>query len=121
VSDTGNNQQANVLDLSGDTITPQTARPLASRPYDPAQDREQARGRIAFHLLYLLSFIVVGSFVLLALSFFVHWGKTGTQVDVTAISNALKSLIELLFTPIIGLVGAATGFYFGEKSGKGQL
>ena len=30
--------------------------------------------------------------------------------------EALKSLLEIIFAPIVGLVGAVTGFYFGEKS-----
>ena len=30
--------------------------------------------------------------------------------------EALKSLLALIFAPIVGLVGAVTGFYFGEKS-----
>jgi hypothetical protein len=30
--------------------------------------------------------------------------------------ETLKSLLEIIFAPIVGLVGAVTGFYFGEKS-----
>ena len=30
--------------------------------------------------------------------------------------DALKALLEIIFAPIVGLVGAVTGFYFGEKS-----
>ena len=30
--------------------------------------------------------------------------------------DALKALLEITFGPIVALVGAVTGFYFGEKS-----
>lgn len=30
--------------------------------------------------------------------------------------DALKSVLEITFGPVVGLVGAATGFYFGAKS-----
>lgn len=30
--------------------------------------------------------------------------------------TALRVLVELILTPLVGLVGAVTGFYFGEKS-----
>jgi hypothetical protein len=29
--------------------------------------------------------------------------------------EALKSVLTLIFAPVVGLVGAVTGFYFGEK------
>ena len=65
------------------------------------QQREALRGRIAAWLLAILGFIVVGSFV----SLWFGWGETA----------ALTDLLTLLFAPMIGLVGAVTGFYYGEK------
>lgn len=32
--------------------------------------------------------------------------------------EAVKVVVQLLLTPLVGLVGAVAGFYFGEKSGK---
>jgi hypothetical protein len=39
--------------------------------------------------------------------------------DATNNLVALKTVLETLLTPLVGLVGAVTGFYFGDKSGKG--
>lgn len=107
-----------LFDLSGEI--PTVMHPTAeTAPYDATRDREQARGQIAFYLLNLLAFIIIGSFCLVGLAFMVHWGKTGGPVDIAQLTASIKQLLELMLTPIIGLVGAATGFYFGEKSAKG--
>jgi hypothetical protein len=34
--------------------------------------------------------------------------------------SGLEILLQIILSPIIGLVGAATGFYFGGLSGKSQ-
>jgi hypothetical protein len=34
--------------------------------------------------------------------------------------KSIRSVIELILTPLVGLVGAVTGFYFGEKSASGK-
>ncbi len=49
----------------------------------------------------MLGFIVVGSF----LTLWFDW----------ATSEQLLDLLGLIFAPIIGLFGAVTGFYYGEK------
>lgn len=67
--------------------------------------REITRGRIAAALLVILGFMVVGSFV----SLWFGWAS-GSELD---------ALLTLLFGPVIGLVGAATGFYFGEQRNDG--
>ncbi len=67
------------------------------------EKRESLRGTIAYALLGILAFVVVGSFVTL----WFNWG-TGEELD---------TLLTLLFAPLIGLVGAVTGFYYGERSG----
>ncbi|MDQ3655332.1 MAG: hypothetical protein M3457_09650 [Chloroflexota bacterium] len=55
-------------------------------------------------MLAILGFLVAGSFV----SLWFGWAS----------STELDALLTLLFAPVIGLVGAATGFYFGEKAGE---
>jgi len=71
-------------------------------PWSQDRTRETARGRIALALLGILGFIIAGAFVTL----WANWG-TGDEID---------SLLTMIFAPVIGLVGAVTGFYFGEKS-----
>ena len=59
------------------------------------------RGWIALVLLAILALIVVVSLLTVALG----WAPTEDLVRV----------LGLLFAPIVGLVGAATGFYFGSR------
>jgi hypothetical protein len=54
-------------------------------------------------LLGLLCFVVVASFVS-------YWFDLVDQ-------ETLEGLLTIVFAPIVGLVGAATGFYFGGSSG----
>jgi hypothetical protein len=63
--------------------------------------RESMRGLIAAWLLALLSFLIVLPLV----GLFAHWASIAD----------LTKLLEILFTPIVGLVGAATGFYYGQR------
>jgi hypothetical protein len=94
-------------DLTSDPKEKEAAPGLArppSFPYDPSHDREKKRGHIAMTLVCLLFAIVAASFVYILFRL----------CDI----ETLKSLLEIVFAPIVGLVGAVTGFYFGEKSGK---
>ncbi|MDP9012446.1 MAG: hypothetical protein M3O41_07290 [Pseudomonadota bacterium] len=81
-----------------------------SKSYDPEQFRDQARKRITYWLLILLTLLVTYAFG----GLFLIEGKPSFE--------HLKNLVELLLGPIIALVSAATGFYFGAQSGskKGQ-
>ncbi len=73
--------------------------------YDPSEDRERKRGQIALILVGLLAGLCVVAVLL------------GTTVNDTRAAS-LKAVLELVFGPIVGLAGAVTGFYFGEKAGK---
>lgn len=64
--------------------------------------REALRGVIAIILLSLLCGVVVLTYI----GFFF----TNRAVD------DISRILELLMAPLVGLVGAVTGFYFGEKS-----
>lgn len=78
---------------------------LEDKPYDPAPEREHKRGVIALILVSALCGII-----LLAFAFIFFSPDASTNLDV------LKSVLEIIFAPIVGLVGAVTGFYFGERS-----
>lgn len=80
---------------------------LPAKDYDPTRDRETKRGEIALWLIGLLAAIIFGG-LLIAL-IWVLWGDADT-----ARLDALKSIVEMLLTPMVGLVGAVTGFYFGN-------
>lgn len=89
---------------------------IGTSQYDPAKDREALRGSLAMALIYTLVGIVFGSF-LIAIITEMACAKTECSEPTTKLAS-LKSLMDIIFTPLIGLVGAVTGFYFGDKSGK---
>jgi hypothetical protein len=89
------------LDSPGEPPPP-PPQPIETRSYDPAPDRENVRGKIAKWLILLLAGIVAGSFVFL-------WFRP-TQID------QLKELLALILGPVVALVGAATGYYFGAAA-----
>jgi len=73
-------------------------------PYDPARARESVRGWIALSLIALFALMMSVSFAFM----WVHPDR----------SKELHDLLALLLGPLVALVGAATGYYFGSKAGQ---
>lgn len=69
---------------------------------DIEEGREQARELIAKVLISTLVAIVVGSFGTI-------WFKLAPIAD-------LKILLEIVFTPMIGVIGTILGFYYGART-----
>lgn len=98
------------------TATPGVASQLIEKNYDPTLDRETIRGNIALALVSTL----VGVIAIVVLAGLVT--AIGCYNPATACTPAtikletIRAVIELVVPPLIGLVGAVTGFYFGEKS-----
>jgi hypothetical protein len=70
---------------------------------EPRSRREDARQTIAF--------VIVGCFGLVILfSFITFWTRGKTPVD------DLLKLVQAIIAPVIGIVGAVTGFYFSSAS-----
>jgi len=85
------------------TDLPLTGLPSPSdKPYNPHRDRENVRSFVAFGLLALLIIVVIASYVCLSAGWIAK--------------DDLKDLLTIVFGPIITLLGAVTGFYYGEKS-----
>jgi hypothetical protein len=83
---------------------------LELKDYDPRPQHDAARRYIAYWLLALLTTLIVctfGGFVL----FICLSATKPTFTD-------FKSLVELVLTPLLTLVSAATGFYFGSQHSK---
>lgn len=89
---------ADAKDYSVDSSRPEEWNSVA---YDPRPGEDGARRTIAYALIGLLAIIVVA--VLLLLAFGV--------VEVTELKD-----FSVLLGPVITLVSAATGFYYGTKS-----
>jgi hypothetical protein len=101
------------LDLTNDDNSPESPEPVVI-PYDPEKARDDIRGKLALRLITLLTFIVVAAFVSIWLPVLIAWSKGG-YID---ISMPLKDTLQLLMAPVVGLVGAATGYYFGVSAQK---
>jgi hypothetical protein len=125
VSETGTSGPATAPDAPEDLDSvgsaagpvPRPAAAVSRQAYDPSRDRETKRGQIAAQLLTLLTVLTLAPFVLaLARGLCVR-----AVADAGACSGFpeidLMALMQLVFTPVVALVGAATGFYFGEKKG----
>lgn len=85
-------------------ITPDKA-PGLFTDYDADRSRDTARANITYWLLALFTLLIVGSF--LAMYLFLEKKPEFEQ---------LKVMIELILGPLVALVSAATGFYFGAQS-----
>ncbi len=91
------------LDLTAEpstTASVGTAPALATVAYDPSRDRERLRGKLAGWLLALLAAVAIGPVVALVFD----------QIN----SSTLKDILGGVFTPLLGVFGTVTGFYFGS-------
>ena len=93
------------VDLSAQpppTIEPSI--PQGSR-FDPEPHRETMRGQIATRLLWMLAGVLL-------LTFISVWFSKWLGVD----SEMLRTVLTIIFGPLVTLVSAATGFYYGGGS-----
>jgi hypothetical protein len=88
------------IDVTNEPIGPGVEPQL--KPYDPAEDRERARRRLAYGLLYLLSVIAIS----LLIAAYADW----------ITSAEVKNLAQGILSPVVVLTGTALGFYFGGKN-----
>lgn len=89
------------LDWSNEKISEDIKTLVMGQDYDPRPKEDQARRHIAYLLIGLL-IVVVGSILLL-----VAYGT----ITVTEIKD-----FSVVLGPVVTLVSAATGFYYGTKS-----
>lgn len=71
----------------------------------PLERRERTRERLALILVLVLAGLVIVSVIAALLA---H--------DDPERLGQLKDILSMILGPIVGLVGAVTGFYFGEQS-----
>lgn len=71
------------------------------RPYHPERERERIRGWLAVGLAGMIPVVLL-----------ISWGAFmlgGNSVE------EVSDMLQATLAPLIGLVGAATGFYFGDR------
>jgi hypothetical protein len=71
------------------------------RPFDPEPQRERLRGWIALGLLAMFALVLLCSFISL-------WAG----ID----GDKLQTVLTILVGPLVALVSAATGFYYGSRA-----
>lgn len=76
--------------------------------YQIERRREGARQLVSVIIVSALLFIVIASFIMM----FVMAFRAENAVSV----NDLRGVLEVLLAPVVGIVGAVTGFYFGSGS-----
>ena len=123
-SGTEHRREQNEVDLDDpETVrgSPKAAASGSVHPtdYDPAPERERKRGQIALGLVWLLIGICFGTFAIVvapAVCGFI--GEDAAAKCATLTIDDAESVVQFLLTPVVGLVGAVTGFYFGEKQSQ---
>jgi hypothetical protein len=93
-----------------DLIPPAAVQALEVESLD--RTRENTRASIAYYLIYLL-FLTVGASIALPVIFSI----IGFVEDPTAVIQDIGSTV---LTPIVGLIGAVIGFYFGGQRAGAQ-
>jgi hypothetical protein len=91
---------------------------IIEKSYDPAPYRENIRGSIALALVWTLV-VLIAIVVLTGLVTEAACHAKDACSTETIELKTTRVVIEMVLTPLIGLVGAVTGFYFGEKSAAG--
>jgi hypothetical protein len=92
------------IEVRSDVELPGLLPPATGDPWNPDRHLATSRRFIAHWLLAILSGVLLLAWLTLLL-------------DLIAFQD-VQQLMTIMFAPIIGLVGAATGFYFGERSSE---
>lgn len=96
-----------VVDLEVGPSAPDFSAAPIVEPYDPAKAQETMRGQIAIILLFILCLVIAFAF------YYLERLPLGPATkDYTA---NLVTVLQIIFGPIVALVGTALGYYFGSK------
>jgi hypothetical protein len=81
---------------------------VAAEPYNPDRARDKTRQNIAYALIAILAGTIVMTMVL-------TWWLI-SPADPAGNAERLVRVVNIIFGPIVTLVGSATGFYFGAQT-----
>lgn len=99
---------ANTVSLGAPGTAPTAVVP---QQYDPEPERDKARKNIAYALLAITATVVIGGFVLTTFSI-------NPSGNLFVNIRAMQAYMNIVFGPLIALLGSATGFYFGVNAGQ---
>lgn len=85
---------------------------LGAGQYNRDEQLDNARKRIAYSLLAILAGVIV-LIVFVPLVWFLVNRNTDTEL-----AELVIQLVNIVFGPVVTLVGSATGFYFGAQAAK---
>lgn len=83
--------------------------------YDLAPVRESIRGNIALALVWTLVGLIASVLLIGIVTAYGCHTKDSCTTETSELKT-IRVVVEIILTPLVGLVGAVTGFYFGEKS-----
>jgi flagellar basal body-associated protein FliL len=77
----------------------------------PEREREQTRRRIAYVLIGTLVIVVLASFV------YIIWlSLRADELTLDALISVIQTIGTTLLAPLVGLIGAVVGFYYGGQT-----
>ena len=108
------------LDLTAEQPAEEELFTIPQRSYPPRptpaeeteRGRERTRGRIAYLLIGTLVAIVVATFL------YIIWlsQRTSARLSTNDLINVMQGVGTTLLAPLVGLIGAVIGFYFGGQT-----
>ncbi len=75
------------------------------------RDREATRRRIAYILIGTLVIVITASFV------YINWvSLRADDLTIEALTSMIQTIGTTLLAPLVGLIGAVVGFYYGGQT-----
>ncbi len=105
------------LDLSLEYVEPKKI--PNSEPFDRSQSRENVRGKIALRLVWLLIAVISIAMLIAGLAT-LSCTSAAKCPDEFGGLKPVKTILDIVIAPLVGLVGSVIGFYFGEKAGSSE-
>ena len=102
------------IDVVTDPVRPEVVVDKADIKFDPEPRREEVRAWIAQALVWLFIIEIIAAMIMFLIA-----GNTDPKRGFGLAFNDVKDIATLILGPTVALVGAATGFYYGGRSGGG--
>lgn len=109
----------NIVDLDEAPVNVPRPREIQLETISINQQRESKRGEIAIVLLWVLVLVTISPFLAVLIEGFCFYSTYPLSVFAKTCPDIsgkyIKDILQIILTPLVALVGAVTGFYFGER------